>query len=299
MPAGSYIGEVADLILDTFNWNTGLDNQLDHDEPADGLPDEIVVIPSSLLGTVSSHGQALAQPDIAELQSLSVWAGLHWQLPHAERQVVDYEIRIADLPGRLLGVTDGRLITIDANAAGLGWFVDATPWDRSEFGIDNGIGKRYDLLSVLVHELGHVLGHDHADEGVMAGVLRPGERSLTHQADKHLLPHDQIPVPDRIGTKRLLKSMAGIPKTESIAAHQEHVLIAASHQVEAPVSDLLDLQSKTTIGDRAFAEYRTHLAGIAIKPEAEVFDQLFAAWKDQPLGDDLVVLVRLDGLARY
>jgi hypothetical protein len=56
----------------------------------------------------------------------------------------------------------------------LGWFVDATPGESSEFTVEverdvftaapgsNAYGH-YNLFTVLAHELGHVLGFDHKD----------------------------------------------------------------------------------------------------------------------------------------
>src|SRR5207248_1355901 len=43
------------------------------------------------------------------------------------------EIRIADLPDTILGETNPGVITIDASAAGHGWFIDPTPADDAEF----------------------------------------------------------------------------------------------------------------------------------------------------------------------
>ena len=88
------------------------------------------------------------------------------------------DIRIADLGGTTLGLASGNTIWLDDNAAGWGWFVDATPGDDSEFTIpgDQGEQNRIDLLTILMHELGHVLGHEHDEGGVMAETLTAGMR---------------------------------------------------------------------------------------------------------------------------
>ncbi|MCI0379143.1 MAG: hypothetical protein L0215_16165, partial [Gemmataceae bacterium] len=89
-------------------------------------------------------------------------------------------IRIADLGGDLLGLTFGNTIWLDDNAAGWGWFVDPTPWDDSEFTTpgDQGEQGRMDLLSALAHELGHVLGNEHDEDGVMQETLATGTRTV-------------------------------------------------------------------------------------------------------------------------
>jgi hypothetical protein len=47
----------------------------------------------------------------------------------------------------------------------LGWFLDPTPWGDSEFTTPGNQGKqqRMDLLTVLMHQLGHLLGYEHAE----------------------------------------------------------------------------------------------------------------------------------------
>src|SRR5262249_49475897 len=82
-------------------------------------------------------------------------------------------------------------IWIDRDAAGTGWFIDATPWEASEF--QGGFADhelraapgspafgKMDLLTVLEHELGHVLGLDDGDESeeVMGAFLGGGVRRI-------------------------------------------------------------------------------------------------------------------------
>src|SRR5204863_8404462 len=97
-----------------------------------------------------------------------------------------------------LGLTGlgGMVVTLDATAAGHGWFVDPTPGDDSEFALAGGVegrapagsaaAGRMDLLTVVDHELGHVLGLDDlsASSGdVMDVSLAEGVRRLPVAAD--------------------------------------------------------------------------------------------------------------------
>ena len=67
-------------------------------------------------------------------------------------------VRIADLPGLALGEALGtHTILLDTSAAGNGWFIDPTPADDSEFTAGT-IPAGMDLLTVVMHEFGHVLG---------------------------------------------------------------------------------------------------------------------------------------------
>ncbi|GEM_PF-1785408 len=66
------------------------------------------------------------------------------------------------------------------SAAGWGWFVDRAPWDDSEFTTpgDHGEQHRLDLLTTLAHEIGHLLGYEHEEDGVMADMLTTGVRRM-------------------------------------------------------------------------------------------------------------------------
>ncbi|GEC58890.1 hypothetical protein ABIF38_001270 [Bradyrhizobium japonicum] len=78
---------------------------------------------------------------------------------------------VVDLAGQIVGQEGAGHITIDTDAAGHGWFIDPTPSDNFEFahavnaaGTDlltdpsTAAAGHLDLLTTVVHELGHVLG---------------------------------------------------------------------------------------------------------------------------------------------
>ena len=94
---------------------------------------------------------------------------------------------VGSLGGDQLAVHSGNSITIDTDAAGYGWFVDRTPGRDNEYD-DSGVAtrgvasRRMDLLTVVSHELGHVLGLPHdADMTVMHDTLEVGQRRTAHE----------------------------------------------------------------------------------------------------------------------
>ncbi len=124
-------------------------------------------------------------------QAVALWAGSG--LDQAEVQRLEsVEVRIADLEGARLGEALGTTITMDINAAGYGWYVDATPGPSEELDDSTARGlvanrsgpvaDRMDLLTVVLHELGHVLGHGDLDDilsdDVMNGWLPVGFRRM-------------------------------------------------------------------------------------------------------------------------
>jgi hypothetical protein len=91
---------------------------------------------------------------------------------------------VEDMSGIYLGKSSAGHITIDSDAAGHGWFVDTTPGEDSEFDGSGGpAGDHMDLLTVVMHELGHQIGleddyHGTDEAELMNGALNAGERRL-------------------------------------------------------------------------------------------------------------------------
>ena len=133
---------------------------------------------------VAEGGTASAPADtepltLAAVQPLLDEAIARWEATGADVDGLgSLNVRIANLDDATLGLAAGNTIMLDMNAAGWGWFVDPTPDEDSEFTMpgDQGEQNRMDLLTVLMHELGHLLGRDHDDDGVMAETLATGTR---------------------------------------------------------------------------------------------------------------------------
>ncbi|MHB0960422.1 MAG: putative Ig domain-containing protein [Pirellulaceae bacterium] len=118
--------------------------------------------------TPTVHAQELRQAELQPIVDTAV-ERLKSSTVTAATLPPDLDFQIVDLPGSQLGFTSGNQIWIDTNAAGHGWFVDATPRENEEFqetlqggliAVDGNTRARFDLLTVVSHELGHVLGYD-------------------------------------------------------------------------------------------------------------------------------------------
>jgi uncharacterized repeat protein (TIGR01451 family) len=147
------------------------------------------------------HGAGDMTLSQSELNALITSALSHWQNAGAtSKQLaalrrIDWRVR--DLAGWYLGEAASNVITVDADAAGNGWYIDRTPTQNEEFAdtasqlmaTSNGAAHgRVDALTAVLHEMGHVLGLGDSyleaqRESIMYGWLPLSERRLPQMGE--------------------------------------------------------------------------------------------------------------------
>jgi ribosomal protein S16 len=148
------------------------------------------LLADELPATASADAAVLSR---AELQPVIVEATARWTATGLDAsslaKLAQVQFIIADLPDLHLGTATANRVYVDINGAGHGWFVDPTPGQDEEFAtagvagplraVDARALDRIDLLTVVEHELGHILGLADVDalaESVMQNVLAAGLR---------------------------------------------------------------------------------------------------------------------------
>ena len=126
-------------------------------------------------GAVAEHGSTPVLTS-AQLAPIAEEARARWLASGVTVEqaatLASIQFTIADLDGATIGLTDRTSIVIDRTAAGREWFIDPTPHGNTEFHFVRGLAawmadgqspafNHVDLLTVVLHEMGHVLGFDH------------------------------------------------------------------------------------------------------------------------------------------
>ncbi len=154
---------------------------------------KVVNVTAAQLATVTNVGSSAPVIANSDLQPIVDEAIARWQRAGASladiTRLKSTPVEIRDLDeSASLGTTDGKSVTIDDNAVGMGWFVDRSPRNDREF--DERVGRfekqadegpavgRYDLLTVVMHEFGHVLGLDDLNPITAPHQLMTGELTL-------------------------------------------------------------------------------------------------------------------------
>ncbi|KGM48448.1 matrixin family metalloprotease [Pseudooceanicola atlanticus] len=137
-------------------------------------------------GEVGDGAEALEMEDAQALMDEAI-RRLAMTMDLSRSQIRDLEaidLAIGDLQGDTLATYGEGLITLDIDGAGLGYFLDETAQADEEFDAEGEAEAgseaegKYDLLTILMHELGHALDMDHSmDDGdLMSGFLDPSQR---------------------------------------------------------------------------------------------------------------------------
>jgi autotransporter-associated beta strand protein len=179
-----------DTVVEQFSVTTGTSGVLFLDfrslgaflvsglEISDGaLPDEVPLVADGNPRDAQAAAISLdmLQPVVTEAAARWAATGL---TPAQAAALASAQVTVADLGGAYLGLADPatNAVRIDDDAARFGWSVVRGPWSRgSHWTTDDGqrVTGGVDLLRVVMHELGHLLGYEHsADEhDLMAPVL--------------------------------------------------------------------------------------------------------------------------------
>jgi hypothetical protein len=127
----------------------------------------------------TEHAIAITQMQVQALlpQAIAAWQTAGLDAPDV-RELQGVSVQVVNLGTSILGLETGGAITINQTAAGNNWYVNAGT-------SSSPAAEDVDLLTVLEHELGHVIGlSDNTQPGdIMDITLGPGVRRSPSAAD--------------------------------------------------------------------------------------------------------------------
>jgi uncharacterized repeat protein (TIGR01451 family) len=229
---------LSDFVIGSFNTC-----RLPLPNSATAQADSISPITTNQVVITVVDGAALQAPSVAggegaesltmqQLQSAVTQGIIAWRAAGIDSATLSnldqVRLHLANLPGGELGFTAGGEIWIDQTAAGWGWAV-------------NG-GSGMDLLTVVSHELGHVLGFEHSGTGVMEAALPPGVRRVPEA----LVTSAAVPGISRAGELGVAQ-LSVSPTTMAHKGTIEAALAIGVHNSVAPAPAVQDGPSRVGV----------------------------------------------------
>jgi hypothetical protein len=150
-------------------------------------------LPLLVQGNGSGDASSLTQESFLSVVSAAVQRWAASGLSATQLDTLSHlQFGVVSMDADNIGAAGTTVVLVDDDAGGRGWFVDATPLDDSEFasitathlsGTTQASAGGVDLLTALMHEIGHTLGYSDsygtADaDSLMYGYLSVGERRL-------------------------------------------------------------------------------------------------------------------------
>jgi hypothetical protein len=149
-----------------------------------------------LLAGVAGPGNAVAITQ-TEVQALLPEAIAAWQAAGLSagdvRRLESVRIQVGDLGTSILGLEAANVISINQTAAGYNWYTG----QGGVSGQTSGLASDVDLLTVLEHELGHVIGLADTDQAgdLMDTTLALAVRRAPASADVAAIARVSMPAP--------------------------------------------------------------------------------------------------------